>query len=282
MRFFKLTKNEQLGLFGLLLIFFALFVIEYLSQDDFSELSKDLVVNDSSSAEKVAAVKPDLKYSSSKNTRHQNIVAPESNSSWGSNGIVRLKIDTVLFVNQMNAGDWQAIGLPNDIADRCFKYIWKLGGIMDSKELQNIYGLEHIWVKQIDSFADFSLRIVDLNTASIEELKVLNGVGDVIAGRIVKYRDLLGGFVEVEQLSDVYGLDSTVLNQRLISLIASDEGVTQLNPLKVSYNELSNHFFVKPTEAKEIIKLRSINALDSVTIQTIIKNKKALKYFIWN
>lgn len=282
MRFFKFTKNEQLGLVGLLLIFFALFLVEYLSQDDISTLPHDFVVTDSSSTQKVVGAKLEQKSTLNKNPRQRNLTVLNNSSVLKKQSVVRLKIDKVLFVNQMNVEDWQAIGLPNDIAERCFKYIWKLNGVRDLKELKNIYGLKDVWVKQIDSFADFSFRVIDLNMASIDELKILNGVGDVTARRIVKYRDLLAGFADVEQVADVYGLDSAVLNQRLITLIASEEGVTKLNPLKASYNVLSNHFFIKPTEAKEIIKLRSVNALDSVTVQTIIKNKKALKYFTWN
>lgn len=282
MRFFKFTKNEQLGLVGLLLIFFALFLVEYLSQDDISALPHDFVVTDSSSTQKVVGAKLEQKSTLNKNPRQRNLTVLNNSSVLKKQSVVRLKIDKVLFVNQMNVEDWQAIGLPNDIAERCFKYIWKLNGVRDLKELKNIYGLKDVWVKQIDSFADFSFRVIDLNMASIDELKILNGVGDVTARRIVKYRDLLAGFADVEQVADVYGLDSAVLNQRLITLIASEEGVTKLNPLKASYNVLSNHFFIKPTEAKEIIKLRSVNALDSVTVQTIIKNKKALKYFTWN
>ena len=33
------------------------------------------------------------------------------------------------------------------------------------------------------------------------------GIGSVFAKRIIKYRDLLGGFYSVEQLGEVYGID---------------------------------------------------------------------------
>ena len=31
-------------------------------------------------------------------------------------------------------------------------------------------------------------------------------IGDILASRIVKYREVLGGYIEVSQLDEVYGL----------------------------------------------------------------------------
>jgi hypothetical protein len=49
--------------------------------------------------------------------------------------------------------------------------------------------------------------IVELNTADTATLKKVPGIGSVFAGRIVKYRTLLGGFYSVAQLREVYGID---------------------------------------------------------------------------
>lgn len=47
---------------------------------------------------------------------------------------------------------------------------------------------------------------VDLNAADKEGLKKLPGVGDVLAERIIKHREKIGGFKEVSQLLDVEGI----------------------------------------------------------------------------
>lgn len=49
--------------------------------------------------------------------------------------------------------------------------------------------------------------LVELNTADTATLKKIPGIGSAFASRIVKYRNLLGGFYTVRQLSEVYGID---------------------------------------------------------------------------
>jgi competence protein ComEA len=47
---------------------------------------------------------------------------------------------------------------------------------------------------------------VDINTADSVALEALPGIGPAFASRIIKYRTLLGGYVKLEQLKEVYGM----------------------------------------------------------------------------
>lgn len=47
---------------------------------------------------------------------------------------------------------------------------------------------------------------LNINTASVEELKALPGIGDVLAGRIVDYRVANGPFRSIDQLGEVKGI----------------------------------------------------------------------------
>ena len=49
-------------------------------------------------------------------------------------------------------------------------------------------------------------RIININTASRTELTDLHGIGDVLAGRIVEYRDRTGGFSRIEDIMNVSGI----------------------------------------------------------------------------
>jgi competence protein ComEA len=47
---------------------------------------------------------------------------------------------------------------------------------------------------------------VDLNTATVEQLTVLPGVGPALAARIIEYRKKSGGFHSAEELLNVRGI----------------------------------------------------------------------------
>ena len=48
--------------------------------------------------------------------------------------------------------------------------------------------------------------IIDLNIASKEDLRVINGIGDATAQAIVAYREECGGFTALEQIMDIHGI----------------------------------------------------------------------------
>ena len=47
--------------------------------------------------------------------------------------------------------------------------------------------------------------LININTATVEELKTLNGIGDVIAARIVEYANTIG-FNSIEEIKNVKGI----------------------------------------------------------------------------
>jgi competence protein ComEA len=63
-------------------------------------------------------------------------------------------------------------------------------------------------------------RGIDLNRATAAELQNLPGVGPVLAGRIVAYRDLHGPFAAVEDLLDVGGIGEAKLAEMRDSIAA--------------------------------------------------------------
>lgn len=52
--------------------------------------------------------------------------------------------------------------------------------------------------------------LININSASVEELKNLPGIGDVLAQRIVAHREANGPFQSTEELKEVEGISSSV------------------------------------------------------------------------
>ena len=49
-------------------------------------------------------------------------------------------------------------------------------------------------------------NLININRANIMELKELPGIGDVLAGRIIEYRNEKGGFKSIEEIKNVSGI----------------------------------------------------------------------------
>jgi competence protein ComEA len=100
---------------------------------------------------------------------------------------------------------------------------------------------------------------LEINSADSIQLKQLPGIGSILSKRIVKYRDLLGGFYSIAQLKEVYGL-----TEQTIALIEEKVkvDVTQIKKIDVNFadaNELSRHPYLKKSLASKIVKFRTKN-----------------------
>jgi len=66
--------------------------------------------------------------------------------------------------------------------------------------------------------------LININTASTEELKQISGIGDIIADRIVEYRESNGPFENAEDIKGVKGIGEKMYDKMKNQII-----VAQLN-----------------------------------------------------
>ncbi|KUK78137.1 MAG: hypothetical protein XD92_0502 [Proteiniphilum acetatigenes] len=96
---------------------------------------------------------------------------------------------------------------------------------------------------------------ISLNESDTTRWKMIPGIGSSYASRIVKYRELLGGFVRKEQLLEVYGLDAELYG-RISPYIAPDSLWARLAINSADFRELLRHPYLNYEQVQAIVNLR--------------------------
>lgn len=117
---------------------------------------------------------------------------------------------------------------------------------------------------------------VDLNTADTSILKLLSGVGSVIAKRIIDYRTRLGGFARNDQLLEVYGVDSAkfLLFQNQLK---SPSAFIKIRINFADVEMLKRHPYISPYEARNIVYFRTKKGAIR-SLQQLVSDRIISKY----
>lgn len=97
---------------------------------------------------------------------------------------------------------------------------------------------------------------VAVNSASAEELMQLRGIGNGYASRIIKYRDILGGYHKVEQLKEVYGMTDSLYEAIKSYIIVKPEDIKLIAINTASEEELYKHPYIRKM-AKYVVSYRN-------------------------
>lgn len=95
---------------------------------------------------------------------------------------------------------------------------------------------------------------IDLNDADTADLLKVSGIGPYYAANILKYRALLGGYVDVDQLREVYGISDSLYQSVALRFYIKDTfAPRKININEVSTYELSKHPYIKRHLAEMIV-----------------------------
>ncbi len=170
------------------------------------------------------------------------------------------------------------IGFPTYLANRIENYRSKNGRFTIKSDLLKIYGMDSAVYNRLYAYIDLptekltykpeertpketatvkTVEPFDVNLADTTQLIRIYGIGPKLSQRIIKYRNQLGGFITLNQIEEVYGLDSTVIKELKQNIFIAEN----FEPSKISINsatekELAAHPYIKYALAKAIATYR--------------------------
>lgn len=120
-------------------------------------------------------------------------------------------------------------------------------------------------------------KIIEINKADTSEFKSLTGVGSYYAKKIVIFRDKLGGFYSVEQISEVYGINPDVVSKNRERLKVNSKNLKKLNINKLTDKELKKHPYISWQIANSIYFYRlnhgNYNSIEDVTKSEVVTSE---------
>jgi len=216
--------------------------------------------------------------------------------------------------NTATVAQLEELGLPKFIAERIDKYRSKGGKFRKKEDLAKIYGLYPETYERLESYITLpsaeqesehtpqaeiiaqsvatekpvaatpkkaeTLAKFDLNTADTTQLKLIRGIGSGYAKRIVKFRDILGGFANADQVRETYGLPAETADE-LLKYGYVGGGIKKLKINQIAISDL-RHPYLNFAQARAIIAyreqhgnyksiddLKQIKIIDEATIQKL-------------
>jgi DNA uptake protein ComE-like DNA-binding protein len=114
-------------------------------------------------------------------------------------------------------------------------------------------------VRRFDKLSDRntqSSEFINLNSADTTELKSLPGIGSFFAKNIVDYRNKLGGFIEKEQLLEVYAFDSTRMSNIENLIIIDSIVLRKVDVNNDDFKTILRHPYIEYEDVKKIVNYR--------------------------
>ncbi|MFN8319403.1 MAG: helix-hairpin-helix domain-containing protein [Saprospiraceae bacterium] len=116
------------------------------------------------------------------------------------------------------------------------------------------------------------IKMLDINKADSFELQLIRGIGAKLASRIVRYRERLGGFNQIEQLEEIYGLTpETYLN--INHQLTLDQGdIQKILINKCNEEQMARHPYIGKKKASILMRFK-INRGNFHQWQDLISSK---------
>ena len=186
--------------------------------------------------------------------------------------------------NQLPDSSWLAIGLSEKQLARIKNYEAKGGKFYSKEDFKKIYGISQGEYLVLEPFIEIpkpeknkksiaktkstfkqknpikrAYSPIELNHADSAQIVQKLRLPSWLAVRIIKYRNLLGGFYTVDQLYEVYSMDSLELEKRRHFIEINTSQIRKIDLNNASFKQLVNHPYISYNLSKKIMEFRQDN-----------------------
>ena len=175
--------------------------------------------------------------------------------------------------NKVSVDGLDKLGFSNRTQQALIKFRENGGRFNDREDLQFLFGMtsefynkiaDYIKIENLDkqiNVTDFRANenkeqiFVDINSSDAEAWQKLRGIGPFYAKRIVNFRNHLGGFHDIDQIAETYGLPDTVF-QQIRPYLRMTSSNTKIEINRVDKVTLSEHPYFSQKQASVLINFR--------------------------
>lgn len=180
--------------------------------------------------------------------------------------------------NNLDAAGWVKLGIREKTAVTIQKYVSKGGRFRKPEDIGKIWGLRKADVEKLvpyvriqeekTAFSDKAQPYakkkfeqkkdirVDVNLADTSIFIALPGIGPGFAKRIINFRNRLGGFYSIEQVSETYGMPDSTFQKIKPHLFVKPGNIKKININTATTEELKSHPYIRYNLANVIVNFR--------------------------
>jgi len=177
--------------------------------------------------------------------------------------------------NTADSASLVRLGVKPFIASNILKYRSKGGWFRTTTDFGKIYGLTPEKFKELQPYISIHEKkltkkdslflkqkelkkelIVELNSADTTLLMQVNGIGRGYAKGIIRFRQLAGGFVSVDQLSEIYGMRKENLERIRPFCKVNQDLVRKIKINVAGVERLKGHPYLNFYQSRAIYELR--------------------------
>ena len=176
--------------------------------------------------------------------------------------------------NTAAESDFKKLGFSDIAIKNLIRYKLKNGKFLKRDDLKKIYGITPAFYASISPYINVDssffithkkkeeksipAKVIELNSADSVLILSIKGIGPVLTRRIVKFRNNLGGFYSVDQLTDVYGISDSLF-LKIKSFCKVDKSLIQKICInKATVKDLLKHPYISKYQAVGILNFRKL------------------------